>query len=235
MIYRLLVLACFLSCSILSSAQDVEILDDTSTAEGPSGEIIAPKTFVVNQDDSALELYWKRARTDIPNAWQNPGVCDKNACYDNADSATFRLEPGDTSQLKINFYAYDNDFKGVDGRGALTIEVGRVNVQDSSATNSPQEAYFSGSAFNTGASGVSARAKALTAYPNPVQKKLNLRFQNPGQFQIRLFNVVGKPVRKMSLQGNVTTLSVSDLEPGVYILRYQTDSGKEGVKRIFKR
>ena len=233
MVSRFLLLAALLFTVSTLNAQPFRIAKDTAIAEGSSGEIIAPKTVVINNNSTdTLEFYWKRGASEQPEQWQNQGVCDKNACYTGTDSATFKLAPNDTGQLKINFYAYDEDFNGVSGSGELTVKVGLTGSQFPDAEE--QTAYFSASTFSTGVDdGPSARE--LQTYPNPVDKRLNLKFQKPGSHTIRLFNVLGKAVTEKVIRNQKGFINMASLDNGIYILRVSNANGAKTTKRIYKR
>ena len=232
MALRLSVFFLLVVLNATTNAQPIQILNDTSTAEGAKGETIAPQTYVVNRSDSNLQLFWKRGETEQPASWQNPGVCDKNACYNKTDSATFSLKPGDTGQLKINFYAYDKDFNGVTGSGELSIKIGLTGNQFLDAEE--QTAYFAASTFSTGLN-ESSSAEMFKAYPNPVSDQLNLSFRKSGSHLVRLFNVLGKPVIEKEIRNQQGLLNMSTLDNGIYILRHKNNNGEEITKRIYKQ
>ena len=217
------------------AAQPFTIQADTSTAEGEAGNIIAPKTEVINQTQDTISFYWKRKGSQQPGKWQNPGVCDKNQCYNNKDSATFSLAPQKAGQLKINFYAYDTGFKSVEGKGNLTVEVGVIDEAYPNAK--PQATYFEAKTknFTSAQHAPEKTPKEVRTYPNPVQNKLNIDFGKQGTYHLQVFNVLGKPVIQKVLQGREGKINTRDLEKGVYVLQYQSANGRKGVKRFFKQ
>jgi hypothetical protein len=231
--YRILLLAGLLLTVSTLHAQPFRIAEDTVTAQGPSGDIIAPKTVVINENSTdTLEFYWKRGASKQPEQWQNQGVCDKNACYTGTDSATFKLAPNDTGQLKINFYAYDENFNGVNGSGELLVRVGLTGNQFPDAEE--QTTYFSASTFSTGFDDGQS-ASELRTYPNPVNNQLNLRFQKPGSHTVRLFNVLGKSVMEKEIRSQEGSVNMASLNDGIYILRVKGNNGAKTTKRIYKR
>lgn len=215
------------------SAQTFTIKNDTSTAKAAAGKTIAPKTVVINKSSDTLDFYWKRKASNIPSKWDNPGVCDKNNCYNSADSATFSLAPGKSGQLKINFYAYDTAFNPVEGKGSITIKVGLLN---SRPNVDPKTSYFEATTngyVGLPKSGINPSFSVKT-YPNPVQNQLNLRFKGRVKLRVRVFNVVGKQViQKVLFKGN-GTVNTRNLEDGVYLLKYRSNQGDKGVKRFYK-
>ena len=63
-------------------------------------------------------------------------------------------------------------------------------------------------------------------YPNPVSDRLNIVVEGDWDYQIRLLDVTGKLVlQKM----NITTLDVSDLKGGIYILELQEMESKQKI------
>lgn len=217
------------------SAQTFTIKNDTSTSTGKAGETIAPKTVIINKSSDTLDFYWKRKVSNVPSQWQNPGVCDKNACYNSADSATFSLAPDTSGQLKINFYARDTAFKSVEGKGSIAIEVGLLG--NNAPNVDPKTSYFE--ATTDGYVGLAQSrdksAFSLQTYPNPVSDQLNLKFNEAVKLQVKVFNVVGKQVIQKVVDNGNGIVNTQSLENGVYVLKYRTEQGEEGVKRFFKK
>ncbi|MCW3127259.1 MAG: hypothetical protein JWO03_2917 [Bacteroidetes bacterium] len=84
--------------------------------------------------------------------------------------------------------------------------------------------YFM-SAFPTGlysaaAAGAYMQESRVTIYPNPAQDIIYIK--GGGAFRIELMNMIGEVV--LSEQITAGTVSISDVRPGVYIVRiYDTD------------
>lgn len=222
----------------LVKAQPIQIEKDSVKSEGEAGDIIAPKTYVKNQSSDTLKLYWKRSTRNKTDDWQKPGVCDKNNCYNEVDSAVFKLAPGEEGQLKINFYAYyfneDQELVSVEGKGYLQLSLGIIDGDYPDFEK--ENVYFRAKTFNY--SRIKDKSSEsqfkLNAYPNPVKKSLNLEFNGKGSHEVVLFNVLGKPIKQKTFQSEKGMLITEDLDQGIYILRYQSPSGKEIVKRIHK-
>lgn len=215
------------------TAQTFTIKNDTSSAKAAAGKTIAPKTIVINKSADTLDFYWKRKASNIPSKWQNPGVCDKNACYNSADSATFSLAPDTSGQLKINFYARDTALNPVEGKGSITIKVGLLSSRPNvDAKTSYFEATTSGY-VGLPESRISS-SFSLKTYPNPVKDQLNLSFTGQSKLRVKVFNVVGKQVIKKVLFASNGTINTQNLEDGVYILKYRSNQGNTGVKRFYK-
>jgi hypothetical protein len=216
------------------NAQTFTIKNDTSKARAEAGKTIAPKTIVINNSADTLNFYWKRKTSTIPSNWQNPGVCDKNACYNSADSATFSLAPDTSGQLKINFYARDTAFNPVEGKGNITIKVGLLSSGFPNVN--PQTSYFEATTsgyVGLPESGIRS-SFSLETYPNPVKDQLNLSFRGQSKLRIKVFNVVGKQVIQKVLFNGDGTVNTQNLEDGVYILKYRSNQGNRGVKRFYK-
>ncbi len=216
------------------SAQTFTIKNDTSTAKAEAGKTIAPKTIIINKSSDTLDFYWKRKVSNFPSKWQNPGVCDKNACYNSADSATFSLAPDTSGQLKINFYSRDTGLNPVEGKGSITIKVGLLSSGFPNVD--PKTSYFE--ATTRGYVGL-PQAKynssfSLKTYPNPVKDQLNVSFTGQAKLNLKVFNVVGKQVIQKVLSNGNGAVNTQSLEDGVYLLKYRTKQGDKGVKRFYK-
>ena len=60
-------------------------------------------------------------------------------------------------------------------------------------------------------------------YPNPTNE--NLIIEAPQKAEIEILNFNGQIIRTYNNSGKETTIDVSDLSPGVYIIKTQTDKG----------
>lgn len=98
----------------------------------------------------------------------------------------------------------------------------------------------SGSQFdppvNTGASStVEVNQLDFKVLPNPVVDQLNLQFDQPMTGVIKVQNLAGQEVVNKEIEKNSfsTSLNISDLQNGVYILRIESIEGI-GVRKFFK-
>ncbi len=215
-----------------ASGQDFTFLKDSISKTGSSGQIIAPGTKIVNKTNGSVTFRWVRGKAKLPNDWQKPGFCDKNQCYNDKDSATFKLNGKDSARMKINFYAYNANFEPKKGKGYSNIIVYPV----SKGRAASQKVFFKGEA--TGSSGVEKTTSALNfkIYPNPVNKVLNLEFPSVNRNrQVVIFNALGKPVKRLDCSGiKSKEVPVSELPKGNYFIRYQDKEGASITKSFTK-
>lgn len=234
MIRKIIALAVLTICySITVSGQSFTILKDSVKEMGEAGKTISPKTQIVNQSGRQIEFRWVRINTNIPQSWQRTGVCDKNKCYINADSATFKLAGNDSGLMKINFYAYDKDFNEEFGTGNIQIMVYPVGESRAEA----KTMYFEGET-NT-SSGIGDKTKKQSEarlFPNPVISQLNIEFSKEVNETATIFNVLGKPIKDIDIAGKKQIqISVEDLPNGTYFLKYQSRNNKTITKTFSKK
>ena len=68
-------------------------------------------------------------------------------------------------------------------------------------------------------------------YPNPVFNELTIEdFQGV----VTIYNLLGQPLKTISIQNDIEQLSLSDLESGQYLLEMKAVNGKKTVHRIVK-
>ncbi|MEO0338502.1 MAG: T9SS type A sorting domain-containing protein, partial [Bacteroidota bacterium] len=73
----------------------------------------------------------------------------------------------------------------------------------------------------------------VQVYPNPVMEQINIRIDQNMDYQVQLFDAVGRPIRQGN---NLPFVAVNDLSPGIYTLVIRSlDERKRGVWRIMKR
>ncbi len=69
----------------------------------------------------------------------------------------------------------------------------------------------------------------FSVYPNPVQNEIIIELKNEKSANLQIINSFGETVRKANLQNAKTTINVSNLQVGVYIIRIETN------KQIFEQ
>ena len=80
--------------------------------------------------------------------------------------------------------------------------------------------------------GISENNETGTAiYPNPATDVLNVISEN-NISKVEIFNVQGQMVK--AVNGNVSSLSISDMNAGVYFVKVTTDQGTATHKLIKK-
>jgi hypothetical protein len=75
----------------------------------------------------------------------------------------------------------------------------------------------------------------FAAYPNPVSDGiLNISSASDSLKNIIIFNLLGKQVHSSSFSGIQSTVDVSSISAGIYILKV-TEAGKTGTKKVVIR
>ncbi|MCU0350243.1 MAG: T9SS type A sorting domain-containing protein [Flavobacterium sp.] len=72
---------------------------------------------------------------------------------------------------------------------------------------------------------------AVSLFPNPTDAIFSIEIPNEVVKQVRIFDVTGK----MLLDSNQSTVNVSALLAGVYMVNIETESGKIGVSKLIKK
>ena len=65
----------------------------------------------------------------------------------------------------------------------------------------------------------------IKIYPNPTSNYLNFSIKNPSDYQINVFDVLGKKVLETNIDSVNSRLDVSNLNRGVYILTFKNYNG----------
>lgn len=202
-------------------AQTFQFGSDTSTLNGDAGEIIKVQNGITNLTQDSVEFRWVRASNNLPLGWQKCGVCDKNLCYNDADSATFFLDSAESGNMSINFYPFDEESNPVEGTGSLTVLVYPVD----SGRSHGKEVFFMASTSSTGIE--NAEGVQFNLYPNPATDYLNFTPKTKGPHQITIFTTSGAKVHKARFKGQSThRVNIKHLDKGTYVLQYQSQKGR---------
>ncbi|MCB9234390.1 MAG: T9SS type A sorting domain-containing protein [Bacteroidia bacterium] len=112
--------------------------------------------------------------------------------------------------------AYDAGPGSFDG-----IIVGPVYYKDSSCVNPPL------------ANDPLINNEGVKAYPNPFTGEATISVAEDGtSYNFDLYNVLGESVRRITGVRKSTRLNAAGLDPGIYFLRYSSDTGRVGSQRL---
>ena len=64
-----------------------------------------------------------------------------------------------------------------------------------------------------------ADASKINIYPNPANSELNIQLANDGSAQIQIINLVGKVVKDIQTSNMLSTIQISDLAQGMYLVK----------------
>lgn len=67
---------------------------------------------------------------------------------------------------------------------------------------------------------------ALAIYPNPANEILNIRFKNPIEAKVLIYNMLGQNVKTYQISTQETSLNISDLLAGIYLLKINNETFK---------
>ncbi len=211
----------------LLTAQSLSISVDSLGVEGDvsnnSFEIVAHSDIINNTSDSFL-IVWEKTKQSLDSDWDGVAVCDKNKCYRHTvDSQAFMALPSDSFRFDVHFYHNDSA-----GKGSVNLKI--YAKKDSANLN--DEAIYTAKLTDT--STVSTlnspvRNNIITLSPNPATKRITLFTPRINIKQVRLFNVLGKQVKRWSSSNNkpLHSYDISALPEGMYFIRVRNE--KEGV------
>jgi xylan 1,4-beta-xylosidase len=69
-------------------------------------------------------------------------------------------------------------------------------------------------------------------YPNPAKERVTLQFYRTAEGTVRLLDINGKTLSSKALNESRIDLSVRDLEPGIYIIRLESNTGIHSSKLV---
>lgn len=72
-------------------------------------------------------------------------------------------------------------------------------------------------------------------YPNPAQDRLFFRTEMNGSGIIQICDINGRNLRKLSVEGQMTTIDISGLSDGIYLIKFFSESSVEVRKIIVER
>ncbi len=172
--------------------------------------------------DSMIE--WSIISMDMPTGWQFD-FCDPYDCISNLTlgaTNTFKLKSGLSGPLKGNFYS-----KNIPGNATVKIRMAYLSGAQSADTIT-----LMAKGWATGLSSVKKQAE-VSFYPNPAKDLITLKYATAKPIEVTVFNVLGAKVKTFTHSGNETALNISELQKGMYFIRFN-DNGNMVTKSFSK-
>lgn len=206
---------------------------------GESGLVTFHIYSTTTIDINAIEITPRNPGASIKEI--NPVVGGIDVVIDFVPVTNYDGNPNNDDVIVFDIVGVDN-ITGVDGSNNNTGTHFGVNIFETADGN--------GTTNNNGAAGGSfssptnstntftsftATKSDISVYPNPVITETNV--VTVGEILGRTIDILdlsGKSVLTIVVTNKQTTLDLSDLNPGLYILNYKTSEGKVISKRIQK-
>ena len=202
---------------VYSTDQHVDVvLTDTT----PSHYI----KFKTSNPEEITYMYEVISNT-MPLEWDY-SLCDYNNCYVGVPNSG-RMNSISLLDAQNGLEGYFNlsaTFKDIDGEGDLVIYVYDSNDQNRGDTVSYHYRFGEPNSMKEVSNNV------LFTYPNPVQNILNIDIK--GGNEVIVYNLLGE---KIISKINTTTVNVSTLELGIYILSVKDANGSILTKKFVKK
>lgn len=207
-----IVLTVFLSGLLtLAMAQSLSISNKNVMVEGPNAGYKDAECTITNISSDAADtsFTWTILEINTPGAWAL-SMCDPKDCYIGLNigmNRSFNLKQTGSGPIKATF-----DFMSTQGSGNIKMVLSSVKTPQNADTLN-----FTGTAWTTGLA-ETIRKKPLSFYPNPVKDQMTIQFHSKGMVHIDIFNVLGEKVKSFSHEAAKPTISVADLENGMYFI-----------------
>lgn len=204
-------------------AQEFNSHPRNQTVTGPVTKFeLVGHAFIKNVSGDTT-FTWKRINNDLPTNWE-AAICDNQTCWGtDVDRNVIFIREGDSSILDPHFYPSNTD-----GIGYNRVIVWRGNDSLNADT-----LEFNADTWGTSARLIKGGNKDLTVYPNPANKELNLRFEASATATVEIYDVLGKKMKSYTHTGNTSSTNISDLKPGLYIIK--VTEGDKTYSRTFKK
>ena len=166
-----------------------------------------------NADDSLLK--WRIIEYTMPTDWSFT-FCDTKDCLSGLgkdSSNVFILAKGKSFGLKADFY-----LNGKEGNAIVKLLLSYANRTDFADTLTLI------ASSSVGLKNVAKKQEA-SIYPNPAKDNLVLKYQVNKPVEVTIYNVLGSKVSSFIHQGTETTINTSNLQKGMYFIRFN-DNGR---------
>jgi hypothetical protein len=217
--------------SYTSLAQEISINTDTLNIEGknttnPDFPADLYKGFTFKNINATSDTFvWARRVNDLPSSAWESAFCDINLCHgSDVNAAEFVLQKGDSGVMFTHFYPGS-------GNGTAVMEVD-IFCRENPLQKVTLVAFCT--AWDALNSVSYASLETNLFYPNPAADGV-LNFsqlaQHEGKVQIR--NMEGKVLSVQNIQINQSSIDVSTLSQGMYLVEW-ISNGQTKVQKINK-
>jgi len=171
---------------------------------------------VRNISSGTLNLMWQREDIEVTPGWE-PTVCDNVQCY---GTATIRTPDDNFNVIKkggnmlADVHVYDS---AKVGKAYIKLT---VFEKEDTSSNITIDYLFNKESVGTN----SIRNISLRMFPNPSSNSFTVEY-NTGIKRIDLLSVLGTKAKSYKSEPS-KSYDISDLENGIYLVRFITDEGK---------
>ncbi|MFN3444724.1 MAG: T9SS type A sorting domain-containing protein [Bacteroidia bacterium] len=182
--------------------------------------------IITNNSSTAADsmINWSIVTFDVPSGWQFD-FCDPYDCIVNLSlgfSNTFKLKASMSGPLKGQFYTNGN-------AGNATV---KIRLAYTNGSHDADTITLMAKGWATGLSKVKKQSE-VTFFPNPAKDLITLRYPTTKAIDVTVYNVLGAKVKAFTHSSNETSLNISDLEKGLYFIRFN-DNGNIVSKSFTK-
>jgi hypothetical protein len=205
-------------------AQDISMNPKLSKGQGSSGNFMleAKSIFTNNSNDSVFE--WHILEIQMTAGWEY-GMCDPFNCLTNlsvGNKGTFTVVKGKSGEFKGDFVP-----NSIVGSGRA-----KVHIYSKNNPSVDDTVEFQISGWATGLK-ENASNRDFSFYPNPVKDRLSIKFNARESITIDIYNVLGTKVKSFVHSGLESDVNVSDLQNGIYFIRYK--NGSQTISKTFTK
>lgn len=204
-------------------AQTISFSPKVSKGQGPSTffQLDAKSNITNNTNDSVFE--WEVIEISSTRTEWEFGMCDPANCLVNIKvgaKAEFILAPGKTGEFKGDFVIND---KSGSGSGKVVCYL-KSNPSIRDTVEFILNAWVTSIKENV-------VSREFSLFPNPAKERLVIKYHGASREPVSMdiYNVLGSKVKTINHSGFETEINISDLQKGIYFIRF-----KEGNKTISK-
>jgi len=193
--------------------------------------VIEVPIYVKNLTSSSLEVKVKKYELELISG------SEAYFCWDQCYANTTFLSPNfETAEPNDTIKSFSGDFKPFGNTGLSKVMYTFFKGKDENDSASITIYY---DVVTVGIKDIENLKQSISCYPNPSSDYLNFKYnldQN-SQGEILIYDLVGKKVKLINITNSSdhSRISVSDLNPGIYIWTIEIDGIPVKSEKIIKR
>ncbi|MBC7383650.1 MAG: T9SS type A sorting domain-containing protein [Bacteroidia bacterium] len=209
-----LLLYIFAVCTFqIAAGQGFTISPKIVRVQGPSSQYKLDATADFTNTGTDTEFEWMIIDIVSPATWSY-GMCDPLNCLTDLKVGTKGVFVVGTN--KSGQFIGDFILNGKSGIGTAKIIIypkSNVSLQDT--------LIFLMNSWVTSIKEASGALKEFVYYPNPVKDRLQIKYNTKETLNIDIYNVLGNKVKSFVHTGFESDINVSDLQNGIYFIRFR--------------
>ena len=225
------------------AVDDVSVTDNVVTIN-PTSDLLKSKNYYVQIDNTAFKDVSNNTFVGITDktTWNfstelkaNQTITFEALTY---TQNVFDLTATSSSGLAINYTSSNTAVATISGKTVTVLAAGTTNITAKQAGDANYAAATDVvqplTVVTLGVDDDVLLSKIVRLYPNPAENLIKVDIGNIEKARIKIIDIIGKQVLEVKAYKSKEALNISNLKPGVYLMKIESDTGNT-IRKLIKK